>query len=120
MVTIPANDALCKQFADLADPLSQWIMSQKTEISGSRASLHEQLKYVDERIASIETEGASRADIDALQQQIDDAGVTNNRHTTLTAKDLNVQWKQYEAFLEKKKAMLETEVPLFSFLMLTI
>jgi Ca2+-binding EF-hand superfamily protein len=33
-----------------------------------------------------------------------------NKHTTLTAKDVQVQWQQYKLFLERKKVMLEEEV----------
>jgi len=38
------------------------------------------------------------------------AGITNNRHTTLTLKDVEVQWEQYQIFLTKKKKMLEEEL----------
>ena len=41
---------------------------------------------------------------------MDEAGITNNRHTLLTAKDCEVLWAQYTQFLDKKKKMLETEI----------
>lgn len=34
------------------------------------------------------------------------AGITNIRHTTLTAKDVEVQWEQYKKFLDAKKSIL--------------
>jgi len=37
-------------------------------------------------------------------------GITNNLHTTLTAVDVTVQWAQFEAFLARKKKMLESEI----------
>jgi len=41
---------------------------------------------------------------------MDEAGITTNRHTTLTCKDVLVQWEQYKVFLNRKQAMLEEEV----------
>jgi hypothetical protein len=38
------------------------------------------------------------------------AGISNNKHTSLTAKDVEVQWEQYKAFLNKKQKMLEEEI----------
>jgi len=38
------------------------------------------------------------------------AGISNNKHTTLTLKDLEVQWEQYHEFLNVKKKMLEEEI----------
>eukprot|EP01105_Mastigella_eilhardi_P024476 TRINITY_DN6390_c1_g1_i1.p1 TRINITY_DN6390_c1_g1~~TRINITY_DN6390_c1_g1_i1.p1 ORF type:complete len:974 (-),score=347.49 TRINITY_DN6390_c1_g1_i1:92-3013(-) len=110
LTTQRANDALCKQFAELADPLSRWVNEQKDTITRSRSLLREQLAFVEQHITSFGADGAKRAEIDTLQEKIDKAGVTNNRHTILTAKDVNVQWVQYSAFLEKKKQMLETEI----------
>jgi hypothetical protein len=48
--------------------------------------------------------------IQDLNAKIEAAGVTNNKHTTLTAKDVEVQWEQYQAFLNKKVKMLEEEI----------
>lgn len=42
-------------------------------------ALKEQLAYVHQRIDARAKEGSARAEIDGLQQQIDDAGVTNNK-----------------------------------------
>ena len=39
-----------------------------------------------------------------------DAGITNIRHTTLTLKDVEVQWEQYTKFLDAKKSMLASEI----------
>ena len=38
------------------------------------------------------------------------AGITNIRYTILTAKDVQVQWEQYQAFLKKKEKMLQEEI----------
>jgi len=105
-----ANDELCKQFAQIADPLAQWVVTTKDTITRSKEKLRDQLTFVDGKIASVEQDGASLPEIVALQAKMDEAGITNNRHTLLTAKDCEVLWAQYTQFLEKKKKMLQTEI----------
>jgi len=105
-----ANDALCKQFADAADPFSRWIVEQKEAVTTSKASLEGQLANVNGRITSLDADGATLATIKALNSQMEAANITNNLHTTLTAIDVQVQWAQFAAFLSRKKKMLESEI----------
>jgi Ca2+-binding EF-hand superfamily protein len=104
------NDQLCRDFAAVADPMAQWISATKDKITHSTGKLREQQAFVMERINSMAAEGSALAKIIQLQAQLDQAGVANNRHTLLTAKDVEVQWKQYENFLDMKRKMLETEI----------
>jgi hypothetical protein len=104
-----ANDALCKRFADVADPLSRWITEQKDVITKSKAELDEQLAYVQQRLASTAADSANLAQVRSLQDEIDSKSITN-RHTLLTARDVEVQWQQYEAFLGRKKQMLQEAI----------
>ena len=46
------------------------------------------------------------APIKDLAEKMHAAGITNIRHTTLTAKDVEVQWEQYKKFLDAKKSIL--------------
>lgn len=46
----------------------------------------------------------------ASQKKLDDEGVTNNRHTTLTGKDVVTQHEQYGVFLQRKKEQLEKAI----------
>jgi len=94
------NDSLCKQFATVADPFSKWISEQKDIISKNQKDLEEQLKFVNERLSSLEKDGAKIVDIKAANDKVEAAGIANNRHTTLTLKDLEVQWGQFKRVLE--------------------
>jgi len=105
-----ANDALCHDFAVLSDPFSKWISEQKEIVSKSKLELEPQLKFVDERLSSIPSDSAKLTAIKNVSAKVDAAGITNNRHTTLTLKDIEVQWEQYQVFLAKKKKMLEEEI----------
>eukprot|EP01094_Clydonella_sp_ATCC50884_P008374 TRINITY_DN177_c0_g2_i1.p2 TRINITY_DN177_c0_g2~~TRINITY_DN177_c0_g2_i1.p2 ORF type:complete len:974 (+),score=573.42 TRINITY_DN177_c0_g2_i1:348-2924(+) len=103
-----ANDKLCEEFAALAEPLAAFIKEQKDAITRSQAELEEQLAHVESCIASVPKDKLAAAS--AAQQKVDAAGITNNRHTLLTAKDLDVQFAQYEDFLVQKKKMLEEAI----------
>ncbi|KAJ5078025.1 alpha-actinin sarcomeric-like protein [Anaeramoeba ignava] len=104
------NDALCKKFADVADPLFKWISEQKDKITESKETLQNQLEFVNKCITGLSTEKSKLEPLQDLQSKMDKAGIQNNRHTTLTLKDLLVQWEQYENFLNRKKKMLEEEI----------
>jgi len=105
-----ANDALCKEFATVADPLAQWVVSTKDTITNSKDKLRDQLAFVEGKIASLDKDGSSLGQIKELQKKMDEAGITNNKHTLLTAKDCEVLWEQYTQFVNKKKTMLENEI----------
>ncbi len=121
-----AHDALCLQFASLAEPFSKWISDQKETITTSKDTLEKQLLSVELRIGSVESDGAKLVPIREKSDEIEAAGITNNVHTSLTYvfvvnfvilshtfysyKDLEVQWNQYRAFLERKKQMLVEEI----------
>jgi Ca2+-binding EF-hand superfamily protein len=104
------NDQLCRQFAAAADPIIKWINERKSEISHSKGLLREQLGVVEQFIASSPSDGEQLNTVNQLQGQLDGAGITNNKHTPLSAKDIEVQWAQYTSFLEKKKQMLLVEI----------
>ena len=97
--------------AQIADPFAAAIVANKDTISSARETLQEQLAFVEARIA--EHGGADKAkleEIQASQQKLDDEGITNNRHTTLTGKDVATQHEQYGVFLHRKKEMLEKAI----------
>jgi len=52
----------------------------------------------------------SLANIKALQDQLDAAGITNNKHTINTYVDASVQWKQFTDFLSSKQKTIEKEI----------
>lgn len=105
-----ANDALCKEFADQVEPLNRFITERKDEITNSTASLEDQLAHVDASIADLPNHQPKLDAMNATYAKIEAEGITNNRHTILTNKDVDVFWKQYNIFLEKKKKMLEDAI----------
>jgi len=105
-----ANDQLCQKFASAADPFSNWITSQKDKVSTAQATLEDQLKFVKDRIHGFSSETAPLSTINDLNHKMDEAGITYNKHTTLAARDVEVQCQQYQSFMNTKSKMLEEEI----------
>jgi len=104
------NDQLCQQFAKLADPFAKAIVERKDKISSSTEELEAQLAYVQEEIGKL-SEGESQLnEMHAVAQKMEERQISYNKHTTLTAKDVDVLWQQFHQFLSKKKEMLEKEI----------
>jgi len=106
-----ANDKLCKEFATVAEGFSTWITSTKDTITKSKQTLEEQLSNVKGKKTNLanDTQGKMN-EVNSLNGKMEAAGITNNRHTTLTAKDVQVQLQQYAEFLDRKIVMLEEEI----------
>lgn len=105
-----ANDALCKEFADQVEPLNKFIAERKDAITNSKEELEQQLATVQAAIADLPNHNAKLEAINATFARIEAAGITDNRHTILTNKDVEVLWEQYGIFLQKKQKMLEDEL----------
>lgn len=105
-----ANDALCKEFADQVEPLNKFIVDKKEHITNSKEELEQQLATVQACIADLPNQQPKLDAIHATYARIEAAGITDNRHTILTNKDVDVMWQQYSIFLEKKQKMLEDEI----------
>ena len=103
--------AFARHSAAIADPCAANIVASKNGISNSRGELEVQLQSL---CALIEqANGPDReglATIEAAQQKLDAEGVTNNIHTTQTAKDITVQHQQFNVFLERKQTMLQDAI----------
>jgi len=108
LARLTREDQLCKSFADLVDPISKNIDHVKAQVQEAKGDLDSQFAYVRDSLAEAEKMDKMPR-IRELQSQIDAAGITYNPHTMLTAADLEVQWTQYVALLQSKKAMLEEE-----------
>jgi hypothetical protein len=105
------NDQLCKNFAAVGEELAKWIISQKDKISGSKDDLEDQLKYVQSCQASCAGADAKRLiPVKEASDKMDAAGIQTNPHTTLTYKDLEVQFNSYQSFLSRKSEMLVQEI----------
>jgi hypothetical protein len=104
------NDQLCQDFAKLVDPFAKVIVEKKDAVSASKEDLEIQLKAVLELLAGTKAQEEDREKIRAVAKKMEERAITNNKHTTLTLKDVEVTLAQFVKFLEAKKTMLEAEI----------
>jgi len=104
-----ANDALCQEFAGVARAFDAKIGERKDSVNTSVKPLEEQQLDVE----GLQKEAAADTDlknVNAVQARLDAAGVTNNRHSLLTAVDCEANWNQYLEFLTAKHENLGKEI----------
>jgi Ca2+-binding EF-hand superfamily protein len=106
------NDNLCQKFAKIVDPLAKFIADGKEAITTAKGGLEEQLDIVVKKLATRENDGAVIAQIRELSNQMDARGITHNEHSSLTVKDIEVQWEQYKLFLQNKEKQINEEIKL--------
>jgi len=104
------NDELCQQFAKLADPFAKSIVACKDTISSSTEELEAQLAHVKDEIGKLGEGETKLKEMHEVAQKMEERQISYNKHTTLTAKDVDVLWQQFQQFLTKKKEMLEQEI----------
>jgi len=106
------NDKLCQKFAQLVEPLSKLISDTKDAITTSKGNLEQQLELVVSKLQSRDRDGSGISQIKELAIQMEERQITHNEHTSLTVKDVEVQWEQYKLFLENKEKQLRDEIEL--------
>jgi hypothetical protein len=104
------NDGLCRKFAEAAEPLCKWVIEKKDAIGASKETLEEQLAFVEKQVAALAVEVKRLEAVQAVAVEMEKAGITQIRHTTLTARDVEVTWEQFKKFLATKREMLQGEI----------
>jgi Ca2+-binding EF-hand superfamily protein len=74
--------------------------------------LEGQLQLVQSKLKSFDSDGKVLQKISELAAQMNERGITNNDHTSLTEKDIQVQWDQYKLFLQNKEKQIQDEIEL--------
>jgi hypothetical protein len=106
------NDALCKEFADLVNSFSKWLSEEKDAVSKSNASNEDQLAKI-EALAADKAKQAEKLDpIKSLEAKIDEKGIEQNTHTSLSAKDVEIQYDGFNVLLVRKTEMLKELIAL--------
>jgi Ca2+-binding EF-hand superfamily protein len=106
------NDNLCKEFADLVNSFSQWLSQEKNVVSKSTASKEEQLAKIEALLNDKERQAEKLAPIRAAEAKLEAEGIEQNRHTSLTAKDVEIQYDGFNLLLARKSEMLKELIEL--------
>jgi len=106
------NDHLCKEFADLVNSFSHWLSHEKDAVSRSSAPKDEQLAKIQGLLSDKHTQSAKLDPIRAAEAKVEEAGIEQNRHTSLTSKDVEIQYDGFYLLLSRKAEMLKELIEL--------
>jgi Ca2+-binding EF-hand superfamily protein len=106
------NDHLCKEFADLVNSFSQWLSQEKNAVSKSTAPKEEQLSKIEALMNDKEKQAAKIGPTRAAEAKLEEAGIEQNRHTSLSAKDVEIQYDGFNLLLGRKSEMLKELIEL--------
>jgi len=96
-----SNEALRKQFADAAQKFQDWLNGQSAKLAGTSGDLQAQQKSLEALVTENAGGDEQLAGVTDIAQQLDEAGVTDNPHTTLSAGQLK---SEYESLLDATTA----------------
>merc|ERR1712000_523375 len=96
-----SNEALRKQFADAAQKFQDWLNGQSAKLAGTSGDLQAQQKSLEALVTENAGGDEQLAGVTDIAQQLDEAGVTDNPHTTLSAGQLKIE---YESLLDATTA----------------
>jgi len=106
-----ANEALRVQFANSAKELQDWIDSHSAAVNAaSSGSLEDQLADVKNRKADISAGSSKLSALETLNTSLDEAGVTSNRHTSLTFASLKAAYSQLLRTVGDKESLIQKEI----------
>jgi len=106
-----ADEALCKEFAALANPITDMVNTSKDKISNPTENMEGQLKYVQQLAAEAKANEAKLlGPVDAKQRELAAAGITSNPHCLYTGADIRATWEQYKKFIQTKEQMLKEQI----------
>eukprot|EP00004_Rigifila_ramosa_P010201 TRINITY_DN21_c0_g1_i2.p1 TRINITY_DN21_c0_g1~~TRINITY_DN21_c0_g1_i2.p1 ORF type:complete len:1238 (-),score=389.66 TRINITY_DN21_c0_g1_i2:44-3250(-) len=103
-------DALCLKYASEAEPFSKGVGQNKNRITTSTVAPDVLLAEVQGLLDAPEAQGAKMQAIRALDEQLKAAGITFNKHTTITIQDLTILCEEFQLFLGKKKEELLAQI----------
>jgi len=106
------NDKLCKEFADLVNSFSHWLSQEKDAVSRSSAPKDEQLAKIEGLLSNKEAQSAKLDPIRAAETKVEEAGIEQNRHTSLASKDVEIQYDGFYLLLSRKADMLKELIEL--------
>mmetsp|Transcript_26216 Transcript_26216/g.36477 ORF Transcript_26216/g.36477 Transcript_26216/m.36477 type:complete len:1355 (-) Transcript_26216:126-4190(-) len=106
------HDNLCKEYADLVNGFSLWLSQEKDAVSKGSGPKEEQLAKVESLINDKERQAAQLNPIREAEAKLEAEGVEQNRHTSLSSKDVEIQYDGFTLLLNRKTEMLKDLIEL--------
>jgi len=104
------NDSLSKNFAEKAKAFSQWVHGQKEKLAATKGALEQQLEELQVLHTAYEAKRKDYNDIEAINKQVEAAGVKRNRYTDLTLRTLYSEYEQLGSATAKQETLLTNEI----------
>lgn len=102
------NDALCQAFAGLVGSFVEAVEGVKASLtSEAGGDLETQVALINEKLSESD---AAVVEMEGMQTQLDEAGVSFNIHTLITGIDVRLMWGSYQSFLVVKKKNIDDEI----------
>jgi len=79
-------------------------------VTNAHQTLEIQLATIENKILQLPVQQKLVEELQGIAKQIEHAGVTYNPHSTLSCKDILMQWEQYQEFLTQKRLATEEEI----------
>eukprot|EP00043_Microstomoeca_roanoka_P017478 m.182433 g.182433 ORF g.182433 m.182433 type:complete len:1285 (+) comp16641_c0_seq1:297-4151(+) len=105
-----SNDAWCRQFADLVNPIMSGLRQSMDRMTRPEGQLSDQLNSIDAELCRVGTEKTKFQRVAALEAEMKVKGIEYNPHCSVTSQDLLSQFEDYTKLLEYKKPLLEHEI----------
>eukprot|EP01119_Soliformovum_irregulare_P006735 TRINITY_DN19167_c0_g1_i1.p1 TRINITY_DN19167_c0_g1~~TRINITY_DN19167_c0_g1_i1.p1 ORF type:complete len:1535 (+),score=670.97 TRINITY_DN19167_c0_g1_i1:168-4772(+) len=104
------NDQHCRQFADKAVSLDNWLKSQTSQLNSQTGDLESQLKSIQGQRAGVSQGHKMVAELEAEDTTLQKRGIQRNPHTDLTSRALKTQVEEFDKALEKQESALNAEI----------
>jgi actinin alpha len=105
------NESLRVQFAEKAKDLKAFVQEHSAFVnSNSTAELEDQLKEIQARKPTIFGGSSKLSDVEGLNTQLSEAGVTHNQHTDLTFHTLRADFQQLVKETNNKETLIQKEI----------
>lgn len=110
--TQEANEALRVEFATKAKDFSDWAAETSSTVSSvtQSGSLEEQLVKARENSTFVNSNIGKFGEVAAVSQKLDDARVTDNKHTELTIEALKLKWDKLSLLARDTEDLIQKEI----------
>jgi hypothetical protein len=105
-----ANDALCRRYGDVVNPLVQHIRDSMDVLTKPEGSLESQLSTVQSALDKAQEERRAVDGVKSLSAEITERNIQFNPYTTVTIEDMETQLQDFTDILVYKKPLLEQEI----------
>eukprot|EP01132_Coremiostelium_polycephalum_P011567 gene11567-14169_t len=103
------NDALCQSFAEKANQTDAFIKEQSQTLSQNNSDADEQLKSIRTVLNAVQENKSLLDELVQLAAQLDDAQVTENKHTQHTVESVKLRWEKLVSSARKNEQVIQSE-----------